>query len=211
MASFLLGAGNFSFEHAEPLTTFHHYLGGYAQDNWKITPKLTLNLGLRWEMETGTGEAHDRLSYFDPNAPNPIPNGPKGAVLFTGNGNPRTIRAANGKDFGPRVGFAYRPFDKFVVRGGYGIFYVPVGLEPGLVTTPYGYTVNADVTNPDYTPRTTLSNPFPGGIPKPTSATPVNDGSYRLGSNANIFLRDQPAAYIQEWNFAIERQLAPPA
>ena len=208
LASFLLGTGNFSFEHAEPLTTFHHYFGGYTQDNWKITPKLTLNLGLRWEAETGTGESHDRLSYFDPSAPNPIPNGPKGALLFTGHGNPRTIRATNWKDFGPRIGFAYRPFEKSVVRGGYGIFYVPIGLEPGLVTTPFGYTVDADVTNPDYTPKTTLSNPFPGGIPKPAAATPVNDGSYRLGTNASIVLRNQPAPYVQEWNFAIERQLA---
>ena len=208
LASFLLGTGTFSFEHVEPLTTYHHYFAGYLQDYWKIAPKFTLNLGLRWEAETGTGEAHNRLSYFDPRAANPIPNGPKGAILFTGNGNPETIRATNWKDFGPRVGFAYRPFDKWVVRGGYGIFYLPIGLEPGLVDTPFGYSVDADVTNPDYTPRTTLSNPFPGGISKPSSAVPVNDGSYRLGINANIVLRDQPAPYAQEWNFAIQRQLA---
>jgi len=208
LASFLLGTGSFSFEHVEPLTAFHHYAGAYVQDDWKITSRLTLNLGLRWEVETGTAESHDRLSYFDPNASNPIANGPKGALVFTGNGNPRTIRATNWRDFGPRIGFAYRPFDKWVVRGGYGIFYLPLGLEPTLTTTPFNYTLSADTLNADYTPKTTLSNPFPGGIPKPNAATPLNDGSYRLGTNANIVLRDQPAPYMQEWNFAVERQIA---
>ncbi len=207
LASFLLGVGNFSFEHVEPLTGFHHYVGGYVQDDWKATSKLTLNLGLRWEAETGTAESHDRISYFDPNVTNPA--GGQGAIVFAGNGNPRTIRATNWLNFGPRLGLAWRPFtDKWVVRAGYGIFYLPLGLEPTITTTPYNYTLTADNLNPDYTPKVTLSNPFPGGLPKPSSTNPASDGSYRLGTNSNIVLRDQPPEYLQEWNFAIERQLA---
>ena len=206
LASLLLGFGGFSFEHVEPLSAYHHYVGAYVQDDWKVNSRLTLNLGLRWEIETGTGESHNRLSYFDPNATNPA--GGRGALLFTGGGNPGTLRATNWLNFGPRVGFAYRPFDKWVLRGGYGIFYLPIGLEPTLTTTPFNYTLTADNLNPDYTPKVTLSNPFPAGLPKPNSANPVNNGSYQLGTNANIVLRDQPPEYMQEWNFAMSRQLA---
>ena len=109
----------------------------------------------------------------------------------------------------PRIGFAYRPIgDKFVVRGGYGIFYLPLGLEPGLTTTPFNYTLTADNLNSDYSPKVNLSDPFPGGLPKPGAANPVSDGSYRLGSNVNIVLRDQQPGYMQEWNLAFSRQLA---
>lgn len=208
LASFLLGAGSFSFEHAEPLSAYHHYVGAYIQDDWKVTSNLTLNLGLRWETETGTGEAHNRLSYFDPEAANPLRNGPRGALMFTGNGNPRTIREANLRNFGPRAGFAYRLGGRMSVRGGYGIFYLPLGLETDVVTTPFRYTLAADTVNPDYTPKATLSDPFPGGIAAPDSARRVDDGSYRLGNNANIVLRKQPASYMQEWNLGISRQLS---
>lgn len=172
----------------------------------EVSARLTLNLGVRWEAETGTGESHNRLSYFDPNATNTA--GGRGAIYFTGNGHPGTIRATNWTNFGPRAGFAWRPIDKWVVRGGYGVFYLPIGLEPTLTTTPFNYTLTADSLNPDYTPKVTLSNPFPAGLPRPNSATPANDGSYQLGTNSNVVLRDQPAEYMQEWNVAISRQVA---
>ncbi len=207
-ASMLLGTGNFSYEHVEPLTGIHHYMGAYVQDDFKVNQRLTLNLGLRWETETGTEEAHDRISYFDPNYAAPIPAKPKGAMLFAGNGNPRTIRAANLANFGPRVGLAYRTTPKTAIRAGYGIFYLPLGLEPTITTTPYNYTLSADVVDPAGMPKTTLSDPFVGGIQKPASAVPPADGSYRLGTNNNIVLRDQLPGYMQQWNFAIGRQIA---
>jgi hypothetical protein len=210
LASFLLGTGSFTFEHGEPLTTFHHYAAAFLQDDWKILPNVTLNLGLRWETETGTAESHDRLTYFDPNAANPLSTagvGPKGAIVFAGHRNPRSIRAANLHNFEPRVGLAWRFAPRWVMRAAYGIYFLPVSLEPGLVTTPFGYTISADTLTTGYTPKTTLSDPFPGGIPRPNTAKPVLDGSYRIGSNVNTVLRDQPAPYIQEWNWAVERQI----
>lgn len=208
LASLMLGTGNFSFEHAEPITGFHHYAGAYVQDDWKLTSRLTLNLGLRWETETGTAESQNRISYFDPNGTNPIPNGPKGAIEFAGGSNAGTVREANLRNFGPRLGAAYRLTARTVFRGGYGLFYLPLGLEPAIVSTPYNYSVSADVSNADYTPKATLSDPFPGGIPVPASSKPPTDGSYRLNNNANITIRRQPAGYLQQWNFAIGRQLA---
>lgn len=206
-ASFLLGTGNFSYEHVEPLTAYHNYAGVYVQDDWKVTGKLTLNLGLRWETETGTAESHDRESYFDPTFQSPKAV-PRGALLFAGNGNPHTIRATNLKDFGPRAGFAYRIRKNLVARGGYGIFYLPLGLEPTLTTTPFNYTISADVSNADGTPKATIADPFPGGIPKPSSSARVEDGTYRLGINSNVVLRNQAAGYMQEWNFGLSRQIA---
>ena len=208
LASLLLGTGNFSFEHVDPLTAYHHYVAAYVQDDWKVLPNLTLNLGLRWETETGTAEAHDRLTYFDPDAASPLGNGLRGALAFTGNGNPRTIREANLRNFGPRVGFAYRPVNNMSIRGGYGIFFLPLGLEPGIVTTPFNYTLVADTLTTDYRPKTLLNDPFPGGITPPSTAGRIDDGSYRLNNNASVTLRKQPAPYIQQWNFGISRQIS---
>ena len=198
LASFLLGFGAYTYEKVEPLSAFQHYMGSYFQDDWKVSSKLTLNLGVRWEAETGTGEAHDRLTYFDR---------AKGAIQFAGGPNPRTIRKTNWRNFGPRLGFAYRLDNKTALRGGYGIFYLPIGLETAIVTTPFNYNVIADVFNADYSPRTTLSNPFPNGIVRPNSTNRVDDGTFRLGNNANIVLRDQPNSYVQQWNVAIARQI----
>lgn len=204
LASFLLGFGAFTYEKVEPLSAFQHYMGTYFQDDWKVNSRLTLNLGVRWETETGTGEAHDRLTYFDPQADSPAG---KGSLQFVGGKNPRTIRKTNWLNFGPRLGFAYRVHNKTALRGGYGIFYLPIGLETAIVTTPFNFNVIADVFNADYTPRTTLSNPFPGGIVRPGSTNRLEDGSFRLGNNANIVLRDQPNSYVQQWNFAVARQV----
>lgn len=207
-ASFLLGVSTgFQFEYRQPLTAFQHYAAGFVQDDWKITSRLTLNLGLRYDLETGTAEAHDRLSCFDPDARNPLVNGPRGAILFTGQGNPRSIRAANRKRFGPRAGFAFRLDNRTSIRGGYGVFYLPVGVEPGLTTTDTSYIVTADSVNPDYSPRTTLSDPFGGRITPPNELRRANDGSYLLGLNASIVLRLLPPAYMQQWNFAVSRQI----
>jgi outer membrane receptor protein involved in Fe transport len=205
-ASMLLGFGAFSYERVDPLTAFHHYMGAYAQDDYKLSPRVTLNLGLRWETETGTSESHDRVSYFDPAFQSPR-KVPAGAMLFAGGNNPRSLRRNNYRNFSPRIGVAWRLTPRTAVRAGYGLFFLPLGLEPTIVTTPFNFTVVADVFNPDYTPRTTLSNPFPAGVARPASADRVTDGTYRLGTNSNIVLRNQPAFYVQQWNFAIGRQL----
>lgn len=208
LASFLLGVGSFSYSRLNPLTIAHHYVSAYFQDDWKITANLTLNLGLRWDTETGTTEAHNRLSYFDPDFAAPLSGSPKGALVFAGGGNPRSIRAANLKNFGPRAGLAYRLGSRMSLRAGYGIFFLPLGVESDVVTTPFNFSVANDVYNPDYTPRTTLSNPFPQGIVTPASVNRLTDGSYRLGLDSNLVLRRQPAPYIAQWNAGVSRQLS---
>jgi hypothetical protein len=108
-------------------TVFNNYVGVYAQDDWRITPRLTLNLGLRWEYDsnlTGNSPAHD-----------PCPNlTSEPTVPCTWMANVIDLKKnPDTKDFGPRVGFAWDPFGqgRAVLRGGYGIYYDRIILEAG--------------------------------------------------------------------------------
>jgi hypothetical protein len=110
-------------------TPIQSYTSPWVNDDIKLTPKLTLSFGLRFDNQSGLTEKHNRLSGFDPTLPNPGAGGRLGAVAFLGTGPGR-----NGKtqfedikwNTGPRFGFAYRLNDKNVIRGGYGIYYAGV-------------------------------------------------------------------------------------
>jgi len=210
-ASFLLGVpSSGSYEFQEPLTIFHHYYAGYLQDDWKVNSKLTLNLGLRWEMETGTAEAHNRMAFFLADAPSPLAGrvpgleNLRGLLQYTGNGNPRTEWDANAKQFAPRVGLAYRIGDKMAVRAGYGIFYLPISLE---AIGSIGFNFSASLVQPDLNiPTVLLRNPFPNGLPQGGNQGPLT----LLGETINVQTtsRKIASAYNQMWNLAIQRQLA---
>ena len=79
-----LSAADFTIPITEMLRFPYHAF--FAQDDWKITPRLTMNIGLRYEIDMGVYEKHDRLSYFDPTLPNPAANGHPGALRFLGDG-----------------------------------------------------------------------------------------------------------------------------
>ncbi len=173
LAALFLGAldpGSFD-EYVTRLTIYHHYFAFYGQDTWKATPKLTLNFGMRWERETGTAESHDRLTYFDPNAPSPlaaqVPSlNLKGTLKFTGGGNPRTGTDTPYNAFAPRVGLAYALDDRTTLRAGYGIFYLPLALEP---LSAQGFNVQNNVpASSSTTPTVFLRDPFPTGLTRPT-------------------------------------------
>jgi len=105
----------------------------YAQDDWKVSDKLTLNLGLRWDIPTSYTSPNNMMSGLDPKKPNPGANGYPGALVFLG-----TCAQCNGKtawtdiyygQWSPRIGAAYAMSDKIVLRGGYGINYAPPILD----------------------------------------------------------------------------------
>ena len=102
----------------------------YAQDTYKFSNKLTLNFGLRYDIDLPASEAFDRFSAVDPNLPNPGAGGLLGAYTYFGTGAGRNGQTrpqdTYTKAFGPRVGFAYSIDPKTVIRGGYGIFYEPL-------------------------------------------------------------------------------------
>jgi len=130
-ASFILGAANGGSR--DVIATQPGYRGGllslYAQDDWKVTPKLTINYGLRWEIPKPQTEAHNRMSGLDPTAPNPGADNYPGALVFLGDCAGciarESFQEAYYRQFAPRFGFAYSATQNLVIRGGYGISYHP--------------------------------------------------------------------------------------
>ena len=128
-ASFLLGQvdkGSFTQTLVQEYGSRFRAISPYVQDNWKITPKLTLDLGLRYDFFPSLREAHDNMSFFNPNLPNPI-TGINGALQFAGTGtdtcNCHTPANNYYKNLGPRIGIAYQVDPKTVVRASYGVMY----------------------------------------------------------------------------------------
>ena len=129
-ASFLLGLvdhGDASIITAVGANRIGQY-AGYVQDDFKATSKLTLNLGLRYDLLLPTVDAHNRMSWLDPNATNPDLGGIKGAMVFASDSRRAPVEAFK-KAFGPRFGFAYSIGEKTVIRGGYGILYTAGGAQ----------------------------------------------------------------------------------
>ena len=102
------------------LETRTDYYGTYFQDDWKVTPNLTINIGLRWELDTPRWEKNNRQSGFDATQINPV-SGTPGVITFAGqDGVGKYAHDFDRNNFGPRFGFAYRVTKGTVVRGGYG-------------------------------------------------------------------------------------------
>src|SRR5579864_4047022 len=238
MASFMMGqmtqgcasngCGSYEEIQFRPATTNYQY-GFFAQDNWKVTPKLTLNLGLRYDFTLPRTDRFNHQDWFDPNATSPLNGGSlsytnpvtgqpvnialKGGEVFASS-KERTNYVTDWHDFQPRFGFAYQFASNMVVRGGYGIYY---GQSRSGVTgvVPYGsagfnqYT-NVITVNPNdlETPFVNLNNPFPNGLIQPAGNTLglMND----VGFGANGPIRTPGAnqtPYEQSWSFGIEREL----
>lgn len=130
-ASFMIGAVGSTSATLQPFSVLggrFHPFAVYFQDDYKVTPKLTMNLGIRWDYLPTYREAQDRWSFLNPNIANPI-TGNMGALQFAGNRGAtiscqcRTPADDFYKDFGPRLGLAYSVDDKTVFRGGFGILY----------------------------------------------------------------------------------------
>ncbi|MFN0100605.1 MAG: carboxypeptidase regulatory-like domain-containing protein [Bryobacteraceae bacterium] len=208
-ASFLLGAvdnGGFTIPNTQMLRFPYHAF--FVQDDWKITPRLTANLGLRYEMNLSVYEKHDRLSYFDPTLANPAANGTPGALRFLGNGSGREGRrnlheAANG--WGPRAGLAYSINNSTVVRAGAGIFYSTVKV-PGLAGANNGFTNSPAWSSADQgvTPAFYWDRGFPAW-----QNPPFIDPGFNAGFGVPWFGSGEIAKLPQtaNWNFAVAHSL----
>ncbi len=214
MASFLLGTGDNSSSGisttAEAAYSKKDY-GLYINDDWKVSNALTLNLGIRYDIQTPPTDRFNRLSYFTL-ASNPISSQVPGLNL-PGNlqyvtGNQRGVYNTNYKDFAPRVGLAYSPVSHLVFRAGYGIFYTPAmefGDYQGLSlngfsqTTPYVGTLNG------VTPQNLLSDPFPTGLLAPVGE--ANGGATNVGQTIDAVLRNRASPYVQQWTSNVQYQL----
>jgi hypothetical protein len=233
MASFLMGqmVGNGSSDYElqfRPASENYQY-AAFAQDNWKVTSKLTLNLGLRYDVSLPRTERYNRMNWWDPNVTNPL-NG--GSISYA---NPVTLQPVttpllggeffnsssvrydwltDWTDIQPRFGMAYQFAPKTVLRAGYGIFYSQTRSGAnGLLS--YGsqgfnqYTsAITSYLNQGNSAWIHLNNPFPNGLIQPpgSSLGLLND----VGYGAIGPLRTHAAAltpYEQSWTFGIEREL----
>jgi hypothetical protein len=193
------------------LNTYLDYNAVFAQDDWRVNSKLTLNLGVRWESETGLKEDNNQLAVgFDRNANATLASGTKvtGGVLFAGvNGNQRDIGDLSRAKFAPRLGASYQWNAKTVIRGGYGILYAPTRYDPVASLAP-GYTqTNSYVSSNDnnQTAANNLSNPFPGGLQKPAG----NSAGLLTGIGNSVTTYDQNfhAPRVQQFSVGIQREL----
>ena len=215
-ASFLLGQVDVgSTELGPPLTWRNVYMAPWVEDDWKVMPKLTVNLGLRWDVDFPVTEEKDRGNAFDQNAINPV-SGTPGIYEFLGvNGWPTNFYNTDWKRFAPRIGFAYQLTDKTVVRGGYGIYGISPILGANRRAPSDGFTTNASFSSPDsgVTPAFILGNGFPnypvGGDPSTLNSS---FGSVPVGStpvaSPTFVDRDWKFGYAENFNLSVQRELS---
>jgi hypothetical protein len=182
------------------------YYGTFINDDFKVTPSLTLSFGLRWELQTTFTDPLNRLTFMHREMPNPGAGGRPGAYTFGKDGGFNRLGDNKYKDFAPRFGVAYNFGGKWVARGGYGIFYHALN-RSGIRRSGDGFNAfpvfaSADV---GLTPAFNWDNGFPQNFPKPPTLIP----EVQNGQNATtlLFNRGGVWPYSQQWNFTIERQI----
>lgn len=180
IASFLLGTATSGQVLIQPTLLFsQHYWAPFIQDDWKLLPNMTVNLGIRYDLNQPPTERHNRFDYdFNTNVENPVSSGlgmpVKGGLEFPGvNGNPRSYNQLDTATFQPRIGVAYSPIPKLVIRAGFGIFFQ--NPNPGPNETGFSATTQYDASNDGgITPTQNLGVPANGGNPAvPTSPFPL--------------------------------------
>jgi hypothetical protein len=204
----------------------------YLQDNWRMRPTLTLNLGLRWDYETPPTERFNRMTAgFDPNLASPIAQQAianynenkipelsalqvRGGLMFAGvNGASRYNMIPRKNNFMPRLGFAWQPIQKTVLRGGWGMFYLPLmeisGNGVGQSNLPFrqdGFAATTSVDAPQQgKPVVTLASPYPNGIIPPTGAS--LGAATLLGQSINAYDVNGRRGVTHEYQFSIQREL----
>jgi hypothetical protein len=222
VASFLLGIPS-STGISEVATTraFLHSYGFYGVDTWQATKKLTLNLGVRWEQPGSYSEVNNNDTVLLLNAPTSLPNYTNpvtGASMPTVGGlafvaspqyGSRREEQLHWKLFSPREGFDYRFDNKTVVRGGYGIAFLPAELT---ADGPGGSPINSAGTGLSNTPgvtyagEPTVANPLPNGINQPLGRNTLAL-TQLLGQGIGSRIPNEPYGYVQQFNFGVERAL----
>jgi carboxypeptidase family protein/TonB-dependent receptor-like protein len=175
-----------------------HMYSGFAQDDFKVTPRLTMNLGIRYDFATPVYDAKNHLANFNPAG--------AGSLVFASDGPlyNRTLVQPNRHNFAPRVGLAFQLNPKSVVRAGYGIFYTPferIGSEDQLALNPPSF-INNNISLPSTAaaPLFLLKNGFPANFLDPSQLV-LTRVRIRAGNP------EAPSTYVQQWSFGVQREL----
>ena len=204
---------------ADPTNAHMRNAALFASDDFKVTPHLTLNLGLRWQAQTGWGVNNNFFGNYDPVIPDPSQYGGAypGGILFGGQSdttyggkisNLSAIQNGDYKEFAPRIGFAWQPRDKWVVRGSFGIFDAPRDAENytdgalGLGFNPHnqgngGYTFGSS-------PWQLSVGPPAGTVIFPTVQT--LSSTFANFSSAEYYPRSMPTVYVEQYLLGVQRE-----
>lgn len=214
-ASYLLGVpDSANRSNSQELRLRNLDFSPYIQDDIKLTPKLTVNLGVRWDIMVPFTEVHNNIVFFDPNNPNPAADNIKGAVAQFGNctgcaGYTRADIAWG--HFGPRLGFAYQINNKTVVQGGFSIAFLDGGAyEYGTskVAVNYGNLLVGAYAQNDTGTNVSSYGSWDSHIMPNPAPTPFNPGLGVGGPQIDVFSKnDGYAPYSQEWNVNVQREL----
>lgn len=211
IASLITGRPEFSFNSNQTIDPAHRFFSTayFFQDDYKVTPKLTLNLGLRYDYGRPREEARGRFRGFDPNVPNPAAGGRLGAFV--------SADAAQGgiqaehfglvepdkSNWGPRVGFAYALNDKTVVRSGFGLYYAPVIYNDFGNAGALGYSPGAVNINGGLDAFITLEN-----YPNLPVANPADQAVGDLNrTDVDYFTKDFKTGRTAQWSIDVQRHL----
>ncbi len=211
MADLLLGLPfDRNADTSSTLTDYIPYYGLFVQDNWRVTNKLTINAGLRWEHEGGTTEKNNGLLVnFNETATNAIASQVSGLSLlgaaeYAGvNGAPTHVGDYNSNKFGPRGGVAYQLNSSTVIRGGYGLFWAPQIFLGGPIATP-GYANVTDITGKSTTD--VMTNPFPAGLLAPLGNS--QGAAVGIGTSLNNLVDPKTKSpRVHQYSVDVQREL----
>jgi hypothetical protein len=214
LADFLFGARNsYSLNNAVIMDYRQRMHFAYLQDDWKVSPKLTLNLGVRYEFATPQWEAENRISNFDP-VTNSLVQATDGSIYD------RALVKPDWNNWAPRVGLAYNLFDRTVIRSAYGISYIhfnrlggenllaynlPWVLNPIVNQVPpvvsNGQALCTGLNDPPLSCFRPTELGYPNGFLDLRNINP-------LAVRTNYIPHDNPTGYVQNWHFTIQQQLA---
>jgi len=209
-ASFLLGEVDSASLSNKSVSKFQNEkIGFFAQDSWRVTSKLALNYGLRWDVDGPRWDSQDRIGSFDPTVSNPEAGGILGALTFWGKGAARNGRHylwnTDWKGFSPHFGITYAIRPKMVIRGSYGLSRDAGGMYSGGIPQ-YGWFGSVSPASLDngVTPAFDWNNGFPNIFP----AFPIFDRGALNGSSLSyIDPSDMRPGRIQSINFGVEREV----
>jgi hypothetical protein len=218
IASILLGTGSGTSQFQMDPAMSLHTIGLYVQDQWRVTDRLSITAGLRYENQRPATERFNRLAYFNPTAVNPISSAVGSNVsgqFEYASSNNRSAWGPDNRNFAPRVGIAYRVTDKLVARVGAGLFYSPASAMisfdgPGQFlgfssTTNWIGTKNGQ----GFIPDNLVDNPFPNGFAYPVGSangplTQVGDGASQIWPAGR-----HRTGYSEQWSMDLQYQLSP--